>query len=98
MQQIQGSSQAFAAILVDGSVVTWGNPEFGADSTAVQYQLRISCVMCSSVEAFLPNSEKLLTIPWLPRAVGISLSHFAFLLTSQQRRACLKFISWSSLS
>ena len=42
----------------------------------------ISCVMCSSVEAFLPNSEKLLTIPWLPRgAVGISLSHFASLLT-----------------
>ena len=31
---------AFAAILGDGSVVTWGGPGFGGDSSAVQEQLR----------------------------------------------------------
>ena len=40
MQQIQASYQAFAAILADGSVVTWGDARFGGDSSAVQDQLR----------------------------------------------------------
>ena len=31
---------AFAAILADGSVVTWGDPIFGGDSSAVQDQLK----------------------------------------------------------
>jgi hypothetical protein len=31
---------AFAAFLADGSVVTWGNPDDGGDSSAVQGQLR----------------------------------------------------------
>ena len=31
---------AFAAILSDGSVVTWGDPESGGDSFQVQEQLR----------------------------------------------------------
>ena len=37
--QIQASEGAFAAILTDGSVVTWGNEDFGGDSRAVQHQL-----------------------------------------------------------
>jgi hypothetical protein len=28
----------FAAILADGTVVTWGNPEYGGDSSTVQDQ------------------------------------------------------------
>ena len=36
MQQIQASDCAFAAILGDGSVVTWGSARFGGDSSAVQ--------------------------------------------------------------
>ena len=40
VQQIQASESAFAAILADGSVVTWGNAELGGDSTSVQDQLR----------------------------------------------------------
>ena len=39
VQQIQATSQAFAAILGDGSVVTWGNAEAGGDGSAVQDQL-----------------------------------------------------------
>ena len=34
------TSEAFAAILADGSVVTWGDEDFGGDSSAVQDQLR----------------------------------------------------------
>ena len=40
VQQIQTSGFAFAAIMVDGSVVTWGNANNGGDSSAVQDQLR----------------------------------------------------------
>ena len=40
MQQIQSSHAAFAAILGDGSVVTWGDADFGGNSSAVQHQLR----------------------------------------------------------
>ena len=34
--------QFFAAILADGSVVTWGHADFGGDNSAVQDQLRVS--------------------------------------------------------
>ena len=34
------SAQAFAAILFDGSVVTWGHANTGGDSSTVQDQLR----------------------------------------------------------
>ena len=39
-QQVHATSFAFAAILADGSVVTWGDPDGGGDSSAVQDQLR----------------------------------------------------------
>ena len=40
VQQIQASSHAFAAVLGDGSVVTWGKSDSGGDSSAVQDQLK----------------------------------------------------------
>ena len=40
VQQIQASGSAFAAILDDGSVVTWGNADTGGDSSAVQDLLK----------------------------------------------------------
>ena len=36
MRQIQAARLAFAAILEDGSVVTWGSAHHGGDSRAVQ--------------------------------------------------------------
>ena len=36
VEQIQATAAAFAAILGDGSVVTWGDADQGGDSTAVQ--------------------------------------------------------------
>ena len=38
MKQIQASAVAFAAMLDGGSVVTWGDPRYGGDSTSVQDQ------------------------------------------------------------
>ena len=40
VQQIKNAAAAFAAILADGSVITWGNARDGGDSNAVQAQLR----------------------------------------------------------
>ena len=40
VQQIQASGHAFAAVLSDGSVVTWGLADFGGDSSEVQEQLK----------------------------------------------------------
>ena len=39
MQQIRATHNAFAAILADGSVVTWGDPDDGGDSSEVQDEL-----------------------------------------------------------
>ncbi|CAE7618367.1 unnamed protein product [Symbiodinium sp. CCMP2456] len=40
VQQIQAFDGAFAAILDNGSVVTWGYSDYGGDSSVVQDQLR----------------------------------------------------------
>ena len=40
MDQIQATNEAFAAILADGSVVAWGDPDYGGDCSTVQDQLR----------------------------------------------------------
>ena len=40
MQDIQASCRAFAALLADGSVVTWGDALHGGDSHLVQHRLK----------------------------------------------------------
>ncbi|OLQ08545.1 E3 ubiquitin-protein ligase HERC2 [Symbiodinium microadriaticum] len=50
--QIKASSCAFAAILGDGSVATWGKAEYGGDSSAVQDQLKNVQQIQASVDAF----------------------------------------------
>lgn len=40
VQQLHGGPHAFAAVLGDGSVVTWGDPASGGDSSSVQNQLK----------------------------------------------------------
>jgi hypothetical protein len=40
VQQIQATHVAFAAILADGSVVTWGMPRCGGDCSALQDRLQ----------------------------------------------------------
>ena len=52
VEQIQASENAFAAILGDGSVVTWGDPRRGGDSSAVQDQLKNVQQIQASENAF----------------------------------------------
>ena len=40
VQQVQATQDAFAAILANGSVVTWGRSDFGGDRSRVQDQLK----------------------------------------------------------
>ena len=50
--QVQASRRAFAAILSDGSVATWGEAGRGGDSTAVKDQLKNVRQIQASVSAF----------------------------------------------
>ncbi|OLQ11860.1 Ras-related protein Rab-4B [Symbiodinium microadriaticum] len=50
--QVQASRGAFAAILGDGTVTTWGNFLYGADSSAVQDQLKNVQQVQASLSAF----------------------------------------------
>ena len=57
VQQIQASSGTFAAVLGDGSVVTWGDAEHGGDSSAVQDQLKnFQQIQASSDACFCSRS------------------------------------------
>ena len=40
VRQVQATKFAFAALLADGSVVTWGDPRYGGDSSKVQSRLQ----------------------------------------------------------
>ena len=50
--QIQANENALAAILGDGSVVTWGNDDDGGDSSAVLHQLKNAKQIRATRDAF----------------------------------------------
>ena len=61
--QIQDSfSGAFAAILGDGSAVTWGDADLGGDSSAVLGQLKTVQQIQTSSRLFFGHSRP--RIPW----------------------------------
>ena len=60
VQQIQATNGAFAALLLDGSVVTWGDALRGGDSRTVQDQLkgvRQIYASCNSFTAILGDGS-----------------------------------------
>ena len=62
--QIQATDEAFAAILGDGSMVTWGNRGAGGDSSAVPDQLKGVQQIQASGEAFAAILEDGSVITW----------------------------------
>ena len=64
MQHIQSAKQAFAAILADGPVVTWGDARFGGDSSAVQDQLKHVQHIQSSPTAFAAIPADGFVVTW----------------------------------
>ena len=62
--QIQASGRAFAAILGDGSVVTWGDADFGGNSSAVQDQLKNVQHIQASCHAFAAILDDGSVVTW----------------------------------
>ncbi|CAK9069221.1 Cilia- and flagella-associated protein 157 (Flagellar-associated protein 77) [Durusdinium trenchii] len=58
------TSSAVAALLADGSVVTWGEGFFGGDSSAVQAQLDGVVDLCSSTGAFAARRSDGRVVAW----------------------------------
>ena len=60
VQQIQANPKAFAAMIGDGSVVTWGHAPCGGDSSSVQDQLKsVQQIQasCAAFAAILPDGS-----------------------------------------
>ena len=64
MQHIQATDRAFAAILEDGSIVSWGDPKFGGDCSAVQDQLRNVQQVQATDKAFAAILEDCAIVTW----------------------------------
>ena len=61
---------AFAAILEDRSVVTWGNKNFGGDSSAVQDQLKGVLQIQATSQAFAALLEDGSVVTWGDECAG----------------------------
>ena len=71
MQLIQATNAAFAAILADGSVVTWGYPDVGGDSWAVRDQLKgVQQIQATLDGAFAAILEDGSVVTWGLAACG----------------------------
>ena len=50
--EIQGTAAAFAALLRNGTVICWGNADYGADISMVKDQLKNVQQLCASDVSF----------------------------------------------
>ena len=70
VQRIQGTLGAFAAILESGAVVTWGQSDYGGDSSHVQEQLRNVQHIQGTYRAFAAILESGAVVTWDDPAEG----------------------------
>ena len=70
VKAIYSTGSAFAALREDGSVVTWGNPKYGGDSSAVQHKLYNIKVIYSNQYAFAALREDGSVVTWGSRYFG----------------------------
>ena len=68
--RIQAAGCAFAAILANETVVTWGDPAFGGDSSIVQTQLRHVQRLYSTYYAFAAVRSDGSVVTWGDPAFG----------------------------
>jgi hypothetical protein len=69
---IYSTNTAFAAKLKDGSVVTWGEKDYGGDSSSVEGKLQNVDTIYSTKEAFAAKSKDSTVCMW---GDGVSSSH-----------------------
>ena len=62
--KIQATERAFAALRSDGSVVCWGTPEYGGDSSNVEAQLKRVSAIQSTKHAFAALLENGSVVTW----------------------------------
>ena len=73
LRHIQASNAAFAALRGDGTVVTWGDDGWGADSRAVSSQLvRVQAIQ-AAMAAFAAIGEDGSVAPWFAFPLDVSL-------------------------
>ena len=70
VQAIQSSSQAFVALLSDGSAVAWGHPDFGGDARQVDERLTGVLDIQASEAAFAARRRDGTVVTWGSRAHG----------------------------
>ena len=85
VQQIQGTSAAFAAILADGSVVTWGRALYGGDSSAVRDELKGVQQIQATRHAFATILEDGSVVTWGHADYGVDSSAVQDQLTNVQQ-------------
>lgn len=68
--RIQSAGCAFAALLANGNVVTWGDPTFGGDSGHVQVQLQQVQQIFSTYYAFAALLSDRSVVTWGDPAFG----------------------------
>ena len=69
--EVKANLRAFAALLSNGSVVTWGHPRYGGDSSAVQHLLtNVQEIHPSKGGAFLAILGKGTVVTWGLSAYG----------------------------
>ena len=81
VQHIQATGGAFAAILSDGSVVTWGDAAFGGDSSAVRHQLKQVQQIQASLGAFAAILGDGSIVTWGHEDYGVLSAEQAQLMT-----------------
>ena len=65
VQDIQATNLAFAGILDSGAVVTWGDQEYGGDSSQVQEQLRnVKGIQATAAGAFAAILDSGAVVTW----------------------------------
>ena len=75
MSQIQACYLAFAGILGDGSVITWGSVYDGGDSSSVQDQLKNVQQIQASYASFAANLGDGSVVTWGAAEYGPGLQH-----------------------
>lgn len=64
LPRIFATNKAFAALLVDGHVVTWGCPEHGGDSSGVQQDLKNVVSICALQSMFVARTDEGHVVRW----------------------------------
>ena len=97
VQQVFASQAAFAAILEDESVLTWGDPQCGGDSSEVEDQLRNVQVVQAREIALMPSGQMARLSPVVNQKAGTSAEERA---ADQGYRysICCYLVRWISCS